>query len=124
MDKGYEHMRYKLCQCGGVREDRCGGSCQKCGAGKQRNKSMTTTERGYDYAWRKLSERVREEQPLCEMCLKNGIVTPTEESHHIVPISIAPWLRLVRSNIMSVCKKCHDEAESDVRAAVEAVGGR
>lgn len=108
-------MRYKLCQCGGVREDRRGGTCQRCGAGKQA-KSKTTTERGYDGAWNKLSVRVRQEQPLCECCLINGIVTPATEVHHKVSIEEAPWLRLERSNLMSLCNGCHKAIHSNTAA--------
>lgn len=107
-------MRYKLCRCGGVREDCKGGVCDKCGAGKQCNKSMSTTERGYDGAWKKLSARVRAEQPLCEVCSERGIATAATEVHHKVSIDEAPWLRLERSNLMCLCNACHKEIHANV----------
>jgi 5-methylcytosine-specific restriction endonuclease McrA len=100
-------VRYRLCVCGAVKEDRRGSVCPQCQHGAKRNKSRNTTEHGYDYAWRRLSERVRAERPLCEMCESEGIVTPADEVHHRIPIDEAPWLRLERANLMSVCTACH-----------------
>jgi 5-methylcytosine-specific restriction endonuclease McrA len=99
-------MRHKLCRCGGVREDRSGSVCTKCGAGTK-HKSRSSTQYGYDRRWRLLSERIRNEQPLCEMCAKQGIATAATEVHHIIPIDEAPWLRLERSNLMCLCNACH-----------------
>jgi 5-methylcytosine-specific restriction endonuclease McrA len=99
-------MRHKLCRCGGVREDRRGSVCPQCGAGKQ-NRSIATTQRGYDGEWKKLSVRVRTEQPLCELCLAGEIITAATEVHHRVSIEDAPWLRLERSNLVSLCNGCH-----------------
>jgi hypothetical protein len=106
-------MRYKLCRCGAVREDRFGSVCLKCGAGSKR-KSRNTAQYGYDSEWNKLSARVRQDQPLCEMCAKCGIATAASEVHHIIPIDEAPWLRLERSNLMSVCNACHKSIHANV----------
>ena len=109
-------MRLKLCRCGGVREDRQGSACSKCGAGKSKPK-QTTQEAGYGWDWRKLSERYRAENPLCEQCQSNGVATAAEEVHHKVSIADAPWLRLEWSNLMAVCVPCHrriDEARRRV----------
>jgi 5-methylcytosine-specific restriction endonuclease McrA len=99
-------MRHKLCRCGGVREDRRGSVCERCGAGK-RKPERSTKEYGYDHTWRVLSERKRKDDPLCEMCLKQGKAEASTEVHHIVPIDEAPWLRLEWNNLMSVCNECH-----------------
>jgi 5-methylcytosine-specific restriction protein A len=42
---------------------------------------------------------------LCEMCLKEGRLTPVEEVHHILPISQGGDHR--ESNLMSLCQSCH-----------------
>ena len=63
----------------------------------------------YDFRWRKLAMRIRGERPLCEDCDKKGRTTPNEEVHHIVPVSINPKLRLVVSNLVALCKECHDK---------------
>jgi 5-methylcytosine-specific restriction endonuclease McrA len=105
-------MRMKLCRCGGVREDRQGSECGKCGAGKKHPK-QTTNQAGYGWDWQQLSVRFRKENPLCVECAKRGIATAAEEVHHVVPISDAPWLRLESSNLMALCVACHraiDEA--------------
>ena len=111
-------MRYKLCRCGGVRQDIRGSVCGKCGAGKV-NKTQGTTERGYDGAWKRLSERIRTEQPLCEVCQQSGLVTAATEVHHKIEIEQAPWLRLERSNLISLCNACHKA----IHASVAAGGG-
>ena len=99
-------MRYKLCRCGGVKQDAIGSVCSKCGAGKKRPK-QGTTKSGYDGQWKKLSERVRALRPLCERCEKEGIAEPATEVHHIISIDNAPWLRLEVSNLECLCNRCH-----------------
>lgn len=63
-------------------------------------------ERGYDTQWRKVRKQKLQEQPLCEVCLRAGYVTPATEVHHIVPVSeggdVYAW-----DNLMSVCHSCH-----------------
>ncbi|WP_399262197.1 HNH endonuclease [Terriglobus aquaticus] len=36
-----------------------------------------------------------------------GRLKRATDVHHIVPIRVAPWLRLVLSNLVSLCKECH-----------------
>jgi len=102
-------MRLKLCPCGAVMDAR-GKSCDKCGRGKQRA-SVSTTEAGYDGAWKRLSVRFRQENPLCEECKKRGIATEAQEVHHVIPITEAPWLRLELNNLMALCVACHRAVE-------------
>ena len=109
-------MRYKLCRCGGVREDRAGSVCDKCSAGKGRPGS--TAANGYGWDWQQISERFRKENPLCEECSKTGRATAAEEVHHIVPITEAPWLRLEWKNLMALCVDCHRRIDSERRQAV------
>ena len=107
-------MRYKLCRCGGVKEDRSGGTCERCGSGKKRNRK-STTECGYDWQWQQLSVRFRKDNPLCQECERKGEVKEAAEVHHIVPISEAPWLRLSVDNLMSVCVECHRRLDRERR---------
>jgi len=97
-------MRYKLCRCGAVVKDHKGFFCAKCGAGK---KAQTTTQRGYDGQWNRLSQRLRAERPLCEVCLVHGMVKPSTEVHHKLSIEAAPHLRLEPNNLMCLCNDCH-----------------
>lgn len=61
----------------------------------------------YTPAWRALKKRVREEEPLCRSCLSRGVHNFSQECDHIIPIDVAPELRLVRDNIQALCKSCH-----------------
>jgi len=58
-------------------------------------------------AWKKLRKIQLNEQPLCAMCLKKNIIKQAEMVDHIVPIQINWSLRLVKSNLQSLCNRCH-----------------
>lgn len=90
----------RLCRCGAIVNGRC-ARCQPSTHGR------TTAQRGYDSTWRRLSERKRAIDPLCERCLNHGRTTPATEVHHIRSIATAPHLRLDPDNLMSVCSACH-----------------
>ena len=98
----------RLCRCGAIVK----GKCDRC---KPATHTRTTGQRGYDHAWRLLSERKRQNDPLCERCADNGRVTPATEVHHIQSIADAPHLRLTWDNLMSVCAACHAEIEQHRR---------
>jgi len=95
-------MGKRFCTCGAVVD----GACDRCRRTKQ---SVSTTERGYDHEWRLMSERLRRIHPLCQDCLDRGVVTPSVECHHVVKIIDAPQLRLDPSNIVTICRKCHQK---------------
>lgn len=63
--------------------------------------------------WKGLrAEKVRN-NPLCEECLRKGIVKQTEEVHHIIPIDIDNLdedLAYGYDNLISLCIPCHKEA--------------
>lgn len=59
----------------------------------------------YGRAWKRIRDRHAREHPLCEMCLKEGRLTPVEEVHHIIPISQGGAHE--RTNLMSLCQSCH-----------------
>ena len=96
----------KLCKCGAIVDKRC-ERCDPPIPHKQ-----TTQERGYGNDWRKLSERYRKSHPLCERCTEQGRTRAADHVHHIIPIRVAPELRLERSNLMAVCVECHEELDS------------
>ena len=92
----------RVCHCGAVTRQT---PCDKC---RQRIKPKWSKRKGdYDSKWRKLSERYRAENPLCEDCYENGLTTPCTEVHHIVPIAQDPSLRLKISNLVALCHSCH-----------------
>lgn len=55
-------------------------------------------------------------QPLCEVCLSKGIVTPAEDVHHdksfITDAGVNYSLAYSIDNLISLCKKCHSEIHS------------
>ena len=72
--------------------------------------------RNYDYAWQKLSRQVRAERPVCEV---DGCMAPSTSTDHIVPLSEAPHLRLVRSNLRATCH-LHNEGRVTRRRQLRA----
>ena len=59
----------------------------------------------YGRAWKRIRDSYAAAHPLCEMCLKEGRLTPMGEVHHILPISQGGTH--ARSNLMSLCQSCH-----------------
>ena len=65
------------------------------------------TRRRYGRAWKRIRDRYVADHPLCEMCKKAGKLTPTEEVHHILPLSRGGTH--AQTNLMALCKRCHSE---------------
>jgi 5-methylcytosine-specific restriction endonuclease McrA len=61
----------------------------------------TRTQRGYDYAWNKLSKHLREQQPYCSI---QGCTNKDLTVDHIIPLGDAPHLRLEPSNLRVLCR--------------------
>lgn len=70
------------------------------------------TRRRYGSAWRKIRARFVAEHPLCEECLKQKRLTPTEEVHHILPLAHGGTHDA--SNLMALCKSCHSKITADM----------
>lgn len=66
----------------------------------------------YDSVWRKTRNRYIAQHPLCEMCLKQGRMTPADEVHHIKPVSHGGGSEF--SNLMSLCRSCHTKIHHDI----------
>ena len=66
----------------------------------------------YGRAWKRIRDRYVKEHPLCEMCLKNGQLTPVEEVHHIKPLSQGGTHS--KDNLMSLCQSCHTKIHHDI----------
>ena len=66
----------------------------------------------YGRAWSRIRNRYAAEHPLCEMCLKEGRVTPVQEVHHILPVSQGGTHD--HSNLMSLCKSCHTKIHHEL----------
>ena len=63
------------------------------------------TRRRYGRAWKRIRDRYVAAHPLCEECSKQGKMTPTEEVHHILPLSKGGTHS--EENLMALCKSCH-----------------
>lgn len=64
--------------------------------------------------WKKLRSAKLMSQPLCEICLEKGLVTPAIDVHHKDSFTnYSGAMRLYKAysfdNLLSVCKKCHSE---------------
>lgn len=99
------------CEPGCPRLAAANGRCER----HQIAPEKTTAERGYAAGWPKARRYKLAIDPLCERCGKHGMTTAADEVHHIVPIKDAPHLRLEASNLMSVCRPCHEEIERQKR---------
>ena len=72
------------------------------------NRRGTTTERGYDGAWKRVAERRRDlDAGLCQRCLETGLVSVSQLVDHILPIHIRPDWRLEIGNTQVLCFDCH-----------------
>lgn len=69
-------------------------------------KRGTSAQRGYDARWERIRLMKLRENPLCEICDGNGIITEATEVHHIVPIGDGGEIYAIR-NLMSLCHSCH-----------------
>ena len=64
--------------------------------------------RGYDHAWHKVRKIKIRHDPCCQICEQHNVDTIATVVHHIKEIETHPELRLVMSNLMSLCHDCHE----------------
>ena len=64
-----------------------------------------STKRRYGRAWKRIRDKYAAEHPFCELCFERGIIVPTEEIHHKLPLSEGGTHD--RSNLIALCKSCH-----------------
>lgn len=66
-------------------------------------------QRGYDNSWKVVRKYHLENNPLCELCLKDGLYTAGQEVHHKIKLKDRPDLRDDPSNLQTLCKSCHSK---------------
>lgn len=66
----------------------------------------------YGRAWKRIRDSYVKTHPFCERCFEQGILVPVEEVHHKVPISQGGTHD--RSNLMSLCKSCHNKIHHEI----------
>jgi 5-methylcytosine-specific restriction protein A len=101
----------RLCRCGRVVAVKC-ASCDATKAASADDYRASSSER-YGHRWDKLSRAKRAASPLCERCERLGLVTVATEVHHVQKVSQRPDLKHEWSNLMSVCRKCHEILEGE-----------
>ncbi len=67
--------------------------------------------RGYDRTWEKLRIMHLNAEPFCRMCAEEGVSTPADMVDHILTVEERPDLRLVDSNLQSLCNSHHSGAK-------------
>ena len=70
---------------------------------------LPEVKKRYGRAWQVIRNRFIAAHPLCEICEKNGKITPAEEVHHIKPRRLNGSNTL--SNLITLCSKCHQKTE-------------
>lgn len=73
--------------------------------------------------WQRVRKAYFMEHPLCERCLAEGRTKETEEIHHVIPLKSCNGdlnyllqLAFNTENLMSLCKKHHEETHAEMRA--------
>lgn len=87
---------------------------------QQEQRRGTRQQRGYDAVWLRLRTLILQRDPMCRIriaCADRSITQQTStQVDHIVPLRVAPHLRLVPSNLQGCCGPCNT-AKRDVDAA-------
>ena len=75
---------------------------------KKQDNRLSSNERGYDTAWRRIRALKISINPLCERCLSKKLTVPAAIVHHKKTIKEYPALRLDIKNLESLCFQCHE----------------
>ena len=65
------------------------------------------TWKRYDYRWKKIRRAYIAAHPLCEMCKREGRLTPAQEVHHVKPLSEGGTH--ATENLMALCTYHHSQ---------------
>lgn len=64
----------------------------------------------HSQAWRRLRRQALErDKHLCQICLQHNELTFADTVHHIKPIRSNDSEKLSLENLVTVCRKCHNE---------------
>ena len=64
-------------------------------------------------AWKQLRDTKLRQKPLCECCLKQGVVRIAKDVHHVISFMSTNPIERVRlaydlENLQSLCRECHN----------------
>ena len=66
--------------------------------------------------WKKIRKLKLQQNPLCEECLKMGLITPAQCVHHRIWLTLDnvhnPEIALNMENLVSLCLQCHNNIHS------------
>ena len=112
-NKGAKSCSYPRCS-GRVKYYGAGHLCEKHRKQKQREKAKRDVAKNpevkkfYDSkVWRSLRMEQLVEEPLCRECRKKGRLKAAEMVDHIVPVRVDWERRLDKTNLQSLCNRCH-----------------
>lgn len=71
------------------------------------------SDRGYDKQWEKVRKMKLARNPLCEDCEADGLVRPADMVDHVIPLRVAPDLRLRLENLRSLCWPHHGRKSAE-----------
>jgi len=75
-----------------------------------------------DHSYRKAVRNHKMRNPNCVMCLEKGIVTPVQDTDHILPINMGGSV-MNEDNWQSLCKRCHSIKSAGERSDRQGGGG-
>ena len=104
-------MKKSCPYCGRV-HDR-GFECPKKPAFSSKKVTTEITSFRSSSKWQKIRDFiVKRDNFLCRNCLENGVFTSGDlQVHHIVPLSVDFSKRCDPGNLITLCPKCHEDAE-------------
>lgn len=75
-----------------------------------RKKQISTDSR-----WRKIRQEVRERDLCCQLCLYEGVYSPGQEVHHIIPREHDNVDQMVfnADNCIYLCRDCHHRVHNE-----------
>jgi len=109
----------KLCARPGCSELVIKGYCQRHTVKRVYTDNRDSArDRGYKTNWDKVRSIKVKQDPLCEECMKDGIIKPVEIVHHIIPVDLCKRynredLIYDLDNLKSDCRPCHGAEEAD-----------
>lgn len=94
-----------------VREQYCAE--HQAAANRNYNKYERDPEsyKRYGRAWKRIRYQYIKAHPLCEACREQKRLTPSEEVHHILPLSKGGSNEA--ENLMALCKSCHSRLTAE-----------